>query len=372
MDAASSDLLMVIVDVGPAWLASEPAEGDSSEALRFPDAVAAIQLFLSAFAALTRHSNLVVLAYNGAVGGAVWPPASAPAVGTASHLRPAEVMAGVGAALLDVARRDKEAAAAMVRRAGDDRLSSRFATLAACMSKAVCHYAAVVKRQPRLRARLLVLKRGADLPGEYIAFVNATYSLQRFRVPVDSVQFGVAAPDTAATVALGAAAAAGGAGVGIGAGGGSVPPGFVARSVFLQQAAHLTDGVHGAPNQEECSALFQYLVTLFLPDPDTRGLLLYPPRAEVDLRASCFCHHRHVSLAWVCPVCLSVWCDMFDRCLMCGSTASTAPAPAAPRMVAAAVGGVGAAGGIAIAASAGGAPATGGAVAASGGAGGPP
>lgn len=311
MDARASDLLMVVVDVSPAWVASEPAAAEAeSESVRFADAVTAVQLFLSAYCALSRHSNLLVLAYNGAVGGAVWPPADTAAVGAAAHLRPAEVMATVGGALLDLAKMD----AAPAGDAGDARLSPRFATLSACMSKAVCHLAALAKRQPRLRPRLLVLKRAADVPGEYIAFVNATYSLQRFRTPIDSIQFGVAPAESAAD-------AGGGRGTAL------------TRSVFLQQAAHLTEGVHGTPRGEENRALFQFMVTLFLPDTEMRSLLLYPPRTEVDLRASCFCHHRHVSLAWVCSVCLSVWCDLFAHCDMCGSAgpgaAATLPAASA-------------------------------------------
>ena len=40
-------------------------------------------------------------------------------------------------------------------------------------------------------------------------------------------------------------------------------------------------------------------------------------QTEVDFRASCFCHKRQIEEAYMCSVCLSVFCEPLDRCSTC-------------------------------------------------------
>lgn len=99
------------------------------------------------------------------------------------------------------------------------------------------------------------------------------------------------------------------------ASGGSGPP------IFLQQAAHLTDGVYWRWNGR--GGLLQYLhvstrrgksigalwltrQSIFLAPPALRNKpFASPPQDAVDFRAVCFCHHNVVDVGFVCSVCLS-------------------------------------------------------------------
>ena len=146
-----------------------------------------------------------------------------------------------------------------------------------------------------LPARLCVFQASPDVPAHYVSVVNAAYCALRMGVPVDSCAVG-AAP-----------------------------------SVFLQQAAYLTQGLHVAPDAAAAAQhfqnLLQFLVTLLLPSRRAReGELLLPLRRNVNLRAHCFCHQRHRSLAWLCHVCLSVWCKEQSECATCGTKMATGPA----------------------------------------------
>ena len=136
------------------------------------------------------------------------------------------------------------------------------------------------------------------MPAHYIAAVNCFYSASRLGVPVDSCVLGRAG------------------------------------SVFLQQAAYLTQGLHVAPDAAPAAAhlqnLHQFLVTLLLPSLKARSSeLLLPLRRNVNLRAHCFCHRQHRSLAWLCHVCLSVWCRELSSCPTCGTKMGSGEAAAA-------------------------------------------
>lgn len=78
---------------------------------------------------------------------------------------------------------------------------------------------------------------------------------------------------------------------------------FYQDSVFLQQAAFLTNGVyHKLMNPD---GLVQYLLFAFLPPKNIRTKLIMPKLQNVDFRAACFCHKKMVSMGYVCSVCLS-------------------------------------------------------------------
>ena len=139
-----------------------------------------------------------------------------------------------------------------------------------------------------LRTRMLLAVAGADREHSYTSMVNTVFSAQRFGIPVDAVALG-AAPST-----------------------------------VLQQAAELTRGLYSAPAPEHHGQLFQLLVARHLPDAGTRELLLLPPAHAVDLRASCHCHRRLVDLAYVCSICLAVWCSPHASCAVCGAQMAAA------------------------------------------------
>ncbi|KAI6106106.1 transcription factor Tfb4-domain-containing protein [Pisolithus croceorrhizus] len=63
-------------------------------------------------------------------------------------------------------------------------------------------------------------------------------------------------------------------------------------TIFLQQAAHLTNGSY--IYLERRDALLQYLIMSFLPPPLVRKVLAVPRQDKIDFRAACFCHKNIV------------------------------------------------------------------------------
>ena len=69
--------------------------------------------------------------------------------------------------------------------------------------------------------------------------------------------------------------------------------------------------------------LRQHLVMAFLPSVADRAQLRMPGTTTVDLSANCFCHNKPVTeTAWVCSVCLSIFCDPAAVCPACGTEIS--------------------------------------------------
>lgn len=86
-------------------------------------------------------------------------------------------------------------------------------------------------------------------------------------------------------------------------------------SSLLQQASNLTNGFYFKIPQ--INGLLNYLLWLFLPNANTRQILVYPPNAQVDYRAACFCHRKLIDVGYVCSVCLSVFCSFTPICSTC-------------------------------------------------------
>ncbi|KAK6627877.1 hypothetical protein RUM44_010357 [Polyplax serrata] len=72
---------------------------------------------------------------------------------------------------------------------------------------------------------------------------------------------------------------------------------------LLQQGCDITGGLYLKVPQ--LSALVQYLLWVFLPEPPLRNCLVLPPPVKVDYRAACFCHQDLIDTGFVCSVCLS-------------------------------------------------------------------
>jgi transcription initiation factor TFIIH subunit 3 len=97
---------------------------------------------------------------------------------------------------------------------------------------------------------------------------------------------------------------------------------FGPETVFLQQAAHLTNGSY--IYLERRDALLQYLTVIshepisdgvlnagitfqmtFLSPIAIRSIIAVPTQEKIDFRAACFCHKNIVDIGFVCSVCLS-------------------------------------------------------------------
>jgi len=127
--------------------------------------------------------------------------------------------------------------------------------------------------------RILILSVSPDLSSSYIPIMNCIFSAQKLKVTIDVCK--VYGPET----------------------------------VFLQQAAHLTEGSY--IHLERRDALLQYLVMSFLAPPSVRGVLAVPRQERIDFRAACFCHKNIVDIGFVCSVCLSIFCQPIPVCSTC-------------------------------------------------------
>ena len=304
---AAAELVIVIVDASArGWAALDASATGAATAdtprthSSFREFQSALESFLCAFASLSRQNRVAVLAHNDEMGGFIMPssldaPASA-LPGGADFIRSADVRSSLR--VLDSLR--------YKHTPGDpalQRLCPAYQSMAACISLAVC-YQSKQRQQfgPGLHSRILLFQAAPDIPADYIAVINAVYSAQRSGVVIDSVM--LSAPTAA---------------------GAEAPP-----SVFLQQASYLTGGHHAHPGPDQHRNLLAYLIFLFSSDSLERQKLLLPPPHNVDLRAHCFCHRQHRTIAWVCSTCLSIYCAYSESCAMCGATARGAlPAAAA-------------------------------------------
>lgn len=84
-----------------------------------------------------------------------------------------------------------------------------------------------------------------------------------------------------------------------------------ANIVMLAVAMHIllsaAGGLYVRPQLPQ--GLLQYLLGAFSADTATRASLNVGSGAQaVDYRASCFCHKTVVDQAWICSVCLSIFC----------------------------------------------------------------
>ncbi|EIE26291.1 transcription factor Tfb4 [Coccomyxa subellipsoidea C-169] len=164
---------------------------------------------------------------------------------------------------------------------------ARPAVLAGALSRALClinkaQLASAGGSRTRKQPRLLCLKGSPDATEQYISVMNAIFAAQRCEVVIDACMLGAS------------------------------------DSAFLQQAAHLTNGIYLRPKHKD--ALLQYLLTIFCGDAFSRSFLQLPRPIGVDFRAACFCHRRAIDLGYVCSVCLSIFCESITECSTCGTT----------------------------------------------------
>jgi len=88
-------------------------------------------------------------------------------------------------------------------------------------------------------------------------------------------------------------------------------------SNFLQIASYITGGSYVKIKYKD--ALLQYLITSFLPDREQRKMINTPNLKVIDFSTYCFCHQKKIDQAYVCSICLSLFCDTSSTCLICGT-----------------------------------------------------
>ncbi|ROT43583.1 Tfb4-domain-containing protein [Sodiomyces alkalinus F11] len=178
---------------------------------------------------------------------------------------------------------------------------------------------------PGMSAHILVLSVSDAEPSQYIPTMNAVFAAAHAQIPIDVIALSPASvrssnnnnnnnnntspPD----------------------GPDSRPPrpgshaanhSASATSSFLQQAAHITNGIFLCPSTPR--GLLSYLTFgLACADKTARAALVPPTHHSVDFRAACFCHGRVVDTGFVCSVCLSIFCSVPTLASGDNSTANT-------------------------------------------------
>ncbi|XP_043924486.1 general transcription factor IIH subunit 3 isoform X2 [Protopterus annectens] len=153
--------------------------------------------------------------------------------------------------------------------------------LAGSLAKALCYIHKLSKELEAgqdIKSRILVIKASEDSALQYMHFMNTIFAAQKQNILIDACVLD-------------------------------------SDSGLLQQACDITGGLYLKIPQMQ--ALLQYLLWMFLPDPDQRSQLVLPPPVHVDYRAACFCHRKLIEIGYVCSVCLSIFCNFSPICTTC-------------------------------------------------------
>lgn len=126
--------------------------------------------------------------------------------------------------------------------------------------------------------RILVVQISKDHRFDYAKFINCAFSAQNMYIPIDAYVIGE-------------------------------------TSSFLQQASYLTKGFYY--QQKLNPEILQKLLSLFLPSTRLRKFLFIINQSKVDFRAICSCHNNSKEKAFVCPVCLYIYCKTKSKCDNC-------------------------------------------------------
>ncbi|MBW0541778.1 hypothetical protein O181_081493 [Austropuccinia psidii MF-1] len=274
-----ADLLTVILDLNPlAW-----EEVESIEGVTLASVLEAFLIFANAHRAL-RHENAIAV-YGATLGSSELLYSSAQTKSSTLTASQFSVSRDPSAYQTFRVLNDSitEGAMRLARSAESNAFIGRHVGIVKALAKALCHINRITKenddKKNPLKSRILILSVSGDAPGQYIPMMNCIFSAQKANIPIDVCKI---AGDNA---------------------------------VFMQQAAHLCEGIYY--RIEKPQALIQYLTVIFLPGMYARKLLNLPQQNEVDLRAACFCHRKIIDIGYVCSVCLSIFCSPIPVCSTC-------------------------------------------------------
>ncbi|KAF0687160.1 Aste57867_21131 [Aphanomyces stellatus] len=252
-------LLVLVLDTNPIYWMNEKEFG-------LKHAIESVLLYVNAYLLQHRNNRLVILAAHAGKSVFLFPdPDGTNRTGTAEQFSSVKEQ---------VWRKLAELSQSPIQE------NNTKTSLSAGLSLALCFINRSMKESRDARPRILVVDSSPDFAEQYISIMNCIFSAQKMQVPIDSCV--VAAEPSA----------------------------------FLQQASYLTGGIYFKP--KESQGLVQYFLSVWLADADTRQMLKLPTQASVDFRAMCFCHKQTISTAFVCPVCLSLFCEFSPVCSTCG------------------------------------------------------
>ncbi|XP_037957372.1 general transcription factor IIH subunit 3 [Teleopsis dalmanni] len=153
--------------------------------------------------------------------------------------------------------------------------------LAGTISLALCYINRLsleVEPNTKIRPRILIITGSNENSSQYVNFMNVFFTAQKMGCTLD-----VCALNNSL--------------------------------ILLRQGCEITSGQYLHVTNLE--PLLQYFLWVFLPEPEIRKKLVLPQLNKVDTRAACFCHRELIEVAFVCSVCLSVFCKFSPICTTC-------------------------------------------------------
>jgi hypothetical protein len=132
-------------------------------------------------------------------------------------------------------------------------------SLASSLTVALCYINRIRKDVPAVQPRILVIQAVSDRVNQHRSVMNCVFSAQKDEVPIDSLCLGKIDIDRTCTGNH--------------------------DYLFMQQASHLTGGIHSRPETQGYGALLQFMLTVFLPDKLSRTALLLPKPIDIDNKA---------------------------------------------------------------------------------------
>ncbi|XP_076452640.1 general transcription factor IIH subunit 3-like isoform X2 [Babylonia areolata] len=276
-----SSLLVLVVDTNPVWWGSRGQDAQ----LQLSECIDTALVFANAHLMLSHSNKLAVIAAHSDTSHFLYPVRQddQTQMETDSGDAPTSARDGKYELFSQVEGIVKHATKQLVLKNLEGEVSPN-SVVAGALAMALCYIHRLEKEctiGEKLSSRILVLKGAEDNPSQYMNFMNAVFTAQKQNVVIDAC---VLEKD----------------------------------SGLLQQACDISGGIYLKVPQE--TALLQYLLWLFLPDPTVRSKLTLPPRAQVDYRAACFCHRHLIDIGYVCSVCLSIFCMFSPICSTCQTT----------------------------------------------------
>ena len=284
MSDTSSTVLGVVIDCGDGW-----ANGRRDE---LQSLIEQLLIFLNAYHLYSASNQLLVLASHPDEVLCLWPATSAGPDAVARPCSPHALRVSVANGLLNLAQRPPAAPEAGESGSGGGAgvapplLSAAFAT-------ALCRLERARRLRVKVEPRLLLIHASPDSPSQHLASMNCVFAAQKLGILIDTVS--LARGDD---------------------------------SMVLQQAAHLTGGLHLRPDEPTLRGLSQYLITHCLPSRQARQFLCMPRQRQPETRALCFLSKDPVEIGHACSVCLAVFRhDNLNACPVCGTRFALALPP---------------------------------------------
>jgi transcription initiation factor TFIIH subunit 3 len=272
-DEEDPSLLVLVLDASaPFWAQRQVQREQGAAVSTFQDTLEALMVFLQSYLLMHRRNDLAVIACGR---------------GCSKMLYPIAQFEDEGRSLSEGGVSTKELQACIIdglqqMSAASSSTTAARSAMARSLSQGLCYIDRRLKDVPTTQARVLLVQADPDAPESYNAIMNCIFSAQKAQVPVDCCCVG-------------------------------------ANSMFLQQAADVTGGIY-LHTQEP--GILQHLLTVFLPSQSCRRYLKQRRQETVDFRAACFCHRKIIEIAYVCSVCLSVFCEFSPVCATCGTRAT--------------------------------------------------